>query len=193
MKSLIEKVIGESIRVKQELIKDSNIINQIDQASSHLINTFNNHNKFFAAGNGGSASDAQHIVAELVGRFNYDRPPLNAEALSTNTSNITCIGNDYGYDHIFERQIWANAKKGDYFLAISTSGNSKNILLAAERAKNMGIYVLGLTGETGGLLKEYCDINICIPSSNTARIQECHILLGHLLCELVELKLYPKE
>ena len=193
MEVKIKSIIKESIRLRQELLEDPLIANQLAEGAKKLITTFENNGKFYAAGNGGSAADAQHIVAELVGRFNYDRPPLKAEALSTNTSNLTCIGNDYGYEYIFERQLWANAGSGDYFLAISTSGNSKNILLAAERARAIGVFVLGLTGRAGGLLSEYCDINIRIPSVNIARVQECHIMIGHIICELVESHLFPKD
>ena len=193
MEIKIKNIITESIRLRQELLDDPIITDQLVRAAEKLTATFENNGQFFAAGNGGSAADAQHIVAELVGRFNYDRPPLKAEALSTNTSSVTSIGNDYGFEYIFERQIWANARSGDYFLAISTSGNSKNILLAAERAREIGVFVLGLTGKTGGLLSEYCDIDIRIPSDNTARIQECHITIGHIICELVESHLFPKR
>ena len=193
MKEKIINSIEESISIKKTLLEDDSIVELLLNACEKLIETYNNKGKFFAAGNGGSASDAQHIVAELVGRFYYDRPPLQAESLTTNTSNLTCIGNDYGYEFIFERQIWANAKQGDYLLALSTSGNSENILLAARRARDIGMYIVGFTGKNGGQLFKYCNINICVPSTNTARIQECHILLGHILCEMVESSLYPKD
>ena len=142
------------------------------------------------AGNGGSAADAQHIAAEFVSRFNFDRPGLPALALTTDTSILTAVGNDYGYDKLFRRQIEANGVGGDIFLGISTSGNSPNILQALEAARLKGIMTFGLTGKTGGKMRELCDYCLCVPSEDTPRIQEAHILIGHTLCAMVEQALF---
>jgi D-sedoheptulose 7-phosphate isomerase len=141
------------------------------------------------AGNGGSAADAQHIAAELTGRFLRERRPLRAIALHANTSALTAIGNDYGYEHVFARELSAHARPGDVFLAISTSGGSKNILRAIEAARQSKVKVIGLTGESGGQMRSACDLCLCIPSKSTARIQEMHITIGHTICELLEERL----
>jgi D-sedoheptulose 7-phosphate isomerase len=143
----------------------------------------------FTAGNGGSAADAQHIAAELTGRFLRDRKPLRALALHGNTSALTAIGNDYGYEQVFARELLAHARPGDVLLAISTSGNSSNILRAIEAARQCKAVVIGLTGESGGKMRSACDLCLCIPSKSTARIQEMHITIGHMICELLEEKL----
>ena len=145
--------------------------------------------QLFVAGNGGSAADAQHIAAELTGRFMMERQPLRAMALHGNTSALTAIGNDYGYDRVFARELTAHARPGDILLAISTSGNSENILRAIEAARQMRVRVVGLTGESGGKMRTVCDLCLCVPSKNTARIQEMHITIGHAICELVEARL----
>ena len=137
-------------------------------------------------GNGGSAADAQHIAAEFVGRFAFDRPPLAALALSVNTSCVTAIGNDYGFDQVFSRQLEALARPGDVAIGISTSGNSPNVLHAISTAKRLGLHTIAWTGCTGGILKKAVDHCICVPSTETPRIQECHILIGHIVAELVE-------
>ena len=137
-------------------------------------------------GNGGSAADAQHIAAELTGRFFRDRKPLPALALHGNTSSLTAIGNDYGYDEVFAREVGAHGRTGDVLLAISTSGNSRNIVRAIEAARDKGMAVIGLTGESGGKMRDLCDVCLCVPSISTPRIQECHILIGHTICELLE-------
>jgi len=137
-------------------------------------------------GNGGSAADAQHIAAELTGRFFRDRKPLRALALHANTSSLTAIGNDYGYDEVFAREVGAHGREGDVLLAISTSGNSRNILRAIEAAREKRMVVIGLTGESGGKMRDLCDVCLCVPSTSTPRIQECHILVGHSICELLE-------
>src|SRR5713101_2511820 len=141
------------------------------------------------AGNGGSAADAQHIAAELTGRFQRERKPLPAIALHANSSALTAIGNDYGYEHVFARELSAHARAGDVFLAISTSGNSRNILRAIEAARNSKAVVIGLTGESGGQMRAACDLCLCVPSKSTARIQEMHITIGHAICELLEERL----
>jgi D-sedoheptulose 7-phosphate isomerase len=138
------------------------------------------------AGNGGSAADAQHIAAELTGRFLRERQPLRALALHVNTSALTAVGNDYGYEHVFARELAAHARRGDVLLAISTSGNSANILRAIEAARQCQVIVIGLTGESGGQMRAACDLCLCVPSKSTPRIQEMHITIGHTICELVE-------
>ena len=143
-------------------------------------------NKFMFCGNGGSAADSQHLAAEMVGRFILERTPFPAMALSTNSSAVTAIGNDYGYDFVFHRQVEAFGQKDDVLIALSTSGNSKNVCLAAERAKEMGLRVIGLTGSKGGALADLCDVAIKVPSDETCHIQEMHIAIGHYLCMKVE-------
>ena len=145
--------------------------------------------QLFVAGNGGSAADAQHIAAELTGRFKRERQPLRAMALHGNTSALTAIGNDYGYEHVFARELSAHARPGDILLAISTSGNSPNILRVMEAARKHKVGVIGLTGESGGKMRAACDLCLCVPSGSTARIQEMHITIAHAICELVEERL----
>jgi D-sedoheptulose 7-phosphate isomerase len=142
--------------------------------------------KLLIAGNGGSAADAQHIAAELTGRFLRERKPLPAIALHANSSALTAIGNDYGYEHVFARELAAHARPGDVLLAISTSGGSKNILRAIEEAREKKVAVIGMTGESGGAMRTACDVCLCVPSKSTARIQEMHIMIGHTICELLE-------
>lgn len=141
------------------------------------------------AGNGGSAADAQHIAAELTGRFLLERHPFRALALHVNTSSLTAIGNDYGYEHVFARELSAHARPGDVLMAISTSGNSRNILRAIEAARKINVNVIGLTGGSGGQMQDACDLCLCVPSKSTARIQEMHITMGHAICELLEARL----
>ena len=145
--------------------------------------------QLLVAGNGGSAADAQHIAAELTGRFLLERQPLRAIALHGNTSALTAIGNDYGYEHVFARELSAHARPGDVLLAISTSGNSRNILIAIEAARRSNVHVIRLTGESGGQMQSTCDLCLCVPSTSTARIQEMHITIGHAICELLEARL----
>jgi D-sedoheptulose 7-phosphate isomerase len=145
--------------------------------------------QLLVGGNGGSAADAQHITAELTGRFLRDRQPLRAIALHANTSSLTAIGNDYGFERVFARELSAHARPGDVLLAISTSGNSRNILLAIEAAREAAVSVIGMTGESGGMMKAACDLCLCVPSRSTARIQEMHITIGHAICELLEQRL----
>ena len=155
-----------------------------------LIDCYEAGNKILVAGNGGSAADAQHIVAEFVSRFNFDRTGLPALALTTDSSILTAVGNDYGYEQLFRRQLEANGVAGDIFLGISTSGNSPNILAALEAAKQKGIMSFGFTGESGGKMRALCDHCLRVPSGDTPRIQEAHILIGHTLCAMVELALF---
>ncbi|MBL7689047.1 MAG: D-sedoheptulose 7-phosphate isomerase [Bdellovibrionaceae bacterium] len=184
--------VRESIKVKQDILADSALVNATSLAADWISEMYGQRGTFYAFGNGGSAADAQHLVAELVGRFYYDRAPLSAQALTCNTSSITCIGNDYSYEDIFSRQLEACGRSGDVVLALSTSGNSPNVLRALLSAKKMGLKTIGLTGATGGQMNEVCDLMLKVPSTCTPRIQEAHILLGHIVCELVEARLFPR-
>lgn len=188
----IRKTIQDSIDLKSRVLNDAQLQTAINETANRLIEAFKRGNRLLIAGNGGSAADAQHIAAELTCRFNFDRPALSALALATNFSMITATGNDYGYDHIFAREIEANGRAGDVFIGISTSGNSANILRAFEVARKTGIECVGLSGQ-GGKIREYVDLCLNVPSTCTARIQECHILIGHILCEIVENHLFPQN
>jgi D-sedoheptulose 7-phosphate isomerase len=179
-----------SVAVKQRILGDDKLLRQVTEMGHLLIDRYEAGSKLLVAGNGGSAADAQHIAAEFVSRFNFDRPGLPALALTTDTSILTAIGNDYGYDQLFRRQIEANGVAGDVFLGISTSGNSRNIIEALEAARDKGIITIGLTGESGGSMRDLCDYCLCAPSDNTPRIQEAHILIGHTFCAMVELALF---
>ena len=186
MQNYIAKQVEESYQVKKAILDDPKALEAIQSFSQKVVDTYKAGNKMLIAGNGGSAADAQHIAAEIVARFYFDRPGLPALALTTDTSILTAVGNDYGYEHLFARQVQANGNKGDMFIGISTSGNSSNILKALEECKAKGIYTVGLTGQSGGQMKELCDFCITVPSNDTPRIQEAHILIGHILCGLVE-------
>lgn len=178
--------IMNSIQVKQNIINDKKLMELIEQVSLQAIEVYKKGNKIILGGNGGSAADAQHIAGELVSRFYFDRPGLPALALTTDTSVLTAIGNDYGYERLFSRQIQANGNQGDMFIGISTSGNSPNILKALEECKAQNIITVGLTGGQGGLMEEICDYCIKVPSNETPRVQESHILIGHIICSIVE-------
>jgi len=186
----IEKQIKESIEIKQSIHNDMKMVKLIKKISKKIIKAYRNGNKTIIAGNGGSAADAQHISAEFVGRFAFDRDALSSIALTTDSSILTAVGNDYGYNKIFSRQIQANGQKGDIFIAISTSGNSKNIIKAIKQAKSQNIITIGLTNTNGGKMKDLCDYSISVPSTNTARVQESHIMIAHIICALVENKLF---
>ena len=186
MNPRIPQSIEQSIAVKQAILDNPEFQNRIQRAAEMITESLRGGGKIHFCGNGGSAADAQHLAAELSGRFYFDRPPLNAEALHCNTSYLTAVGNDYGYDLIFSRLLRGTAKAGDVIVGISTSGNSKNILNAFEVAKEMGVKIIAMTGETGGAMKDYADILLNVPSKDTPRIQESHIMLGHIICELVE-------
>ena len=161
----------------------------VSQAVDLIYSALSANGQLFVAGNGGSAADAQHIAAELTGRFMLERRPFRAMALHGNTSALTAIGNDYGYEHVFERELSAHARPGDVLMAMSTSGNSRNILCAIEAARQHKVHVIGLTGESGGQMAAKCDLCLCVPSKSTPRIQEMHITIGHAICELVEARL----
>lgn len=192
MLAYIKNHFKESIDIKEQILKDENLLNLIKKAALEIIKAYKNGNKTLLAGNGGSAADAQHIAGELVSRFYFDRPGLASIALTTDTSILTAIGNDYGYEKVFSRQLEAQGLKGDIFIGISTSGNSANILKALEICKEKGIISIGLTGQSGGKMNELCDYCIKVPSSCTPRIQESHILIGHILCAIVEEELFGK-
>ena len=178
--------IDSSIAVKQAILANRELLEHIQLAADRMVASLRNGGRIHFCGNGGSAADAQHLAAELSGRFYFDRPPLNAEALHCNTSYLTAVGNDYGFDMVFSRLLQGTAKSGDVIVGISTSGNSQNILKAFETAKKMGLCVIAMTGATGGKMKEYADVLLNIPSTDTPRIQESHIMVGHILCEIVE-------
>lgn len=179
-------LVKASIATKQQLLGDRELIVTVARVSEVLVKTFTQGNKVMLFGNGGSAADSQHIAAEFVGRFAFNRPALPALALSVNTSCLTAIGNDYGFDQAFARQIEALGRPGDMAIGISTSGNSPNVLLGLETAKKMGITAVALAGCTGGKMKTIADYCLCAPSNETPRIQECHILIGHIISELAE-------
>jgi D-sedoheptulose 7-phosphate isomerase len=186
----INKSIEASISALQTLLLDEQAMSAIRRVCEILVAAFKTGNKALLFGNGGSAADAQHIAAELVGRFAFDRPALPAIALTVDTSALTAIGNDYGFDCIFARQIEALARPGDVAIGISTSGSSPNVLSGVAAAKKIGLITVGLTGESGGKLRALVDHCICIPSEATPRIQECHHLIGHILSEIVEQELF---
>jgi D-sedoheptulose 7-phosphate isomerase len=192
MNPRISKSIEESVAAKQAILNDQAFLSRIETAAEIITTSLRNGGKIHFCGNGGSAADAQHLAAELSGRFYFDRPPLNAEALHCNTSYLTAVGNDYGYDFIFSRLLRGTAKAGDVIVGISTSGNSKNILKAFEVAKEMGVKIVAMTGETGGKMKDFADILLNVPSTDTPRIQESHIMIGHIICELVETEMFGK-
>jgi D-sedoheptulose 7-phosphate isomerase len=187
---MILEQVNELTQVNQKMLSDKLLISKLVDVSSICINTFKKDGKILIAGNGGSAADAQHFAGELVSRFHFDRPALSAIALTTDSSVITAIGNDYGYEDVFARQIQAHGRSGDVFIAISTSGNSANILKAIQTAKAIGLVVIGLTGRSGGKMKDMCDVCLCAPSDSTPRIQECHLFFEHTLCACIEESLF---
>lgn len=189
----IKEGIQDSIDLKQLLVSDTQVIELVQQLVDLCISCFRVDGKLLFCGNGGSAADAQHLAAEFSGRFYYDRPPLYAEALHVNTSYLTAVGNDYGYEATYARMVRAMGRKGDLLFALSTSGNSANILAAVAAAREQGMTIIGFTGQTGGALAEHCDYLLNIPSKDTPRIQECHMLIGHLICELVEAAMFPRD
>jgi D-sedoheptulose 7-phosphate isomerase len=189
----VSHLIGASIATKQELLRSVDAISTVAKVSELLVSALQRSNKVLLFGNGGSAADAQQIAAELVGRFAFNRAALPAIALSSNSSCVTAIGNDYGFDQVFSRQLEALARSGDVAIGISTSGNSPNVVLALAVAKKMGLHTVALTGRTGGELLNKVDHCICVPSRETPRIQECHILIGHILSELVEREIFHEE
>ena len=183
---IILREINDSISVKQKILEDAELLHSVEKVANECIEAYSRGNRVLLAGNGGSAADAQHIAAEFVSRYAFDRPGLAAIAFTTDTSILTAIGNDYGYEQIFRRQLQANGRQGDIFIGISTSGNSPNVLAALQCAKELGITAVGLTGQGETKMHEHCDYCIRVPSESTPRIQESHILLGHIICGIVE-------
>lgn len=186
----VTEIVRESIAVKEALLANAELVRAIEAAAEAMVTAFKADKKVLVCGNGGSAADAQHIAAELSGRFYFDRPPLYAEALHVNTSYVTAVANDYSYDEIFARSVRGSGRAGDVLIGLTTSGNSANVLKAFEVGKGLGMHTIAITGETGGKLKGACDVLINVPSRDTARIQESHILVGHIICELVEARLF---
>ena len=190
MQNKIKEIISSSISVKQQVLQDAAILNTIEKITDVIVAIFKNNGTVLLCGNGGSAADAQHLAAEFSGRFYKDREPLNAEALHVNTSYLTAVANDYSFNEVYSRLVKAKGKQGDVLIALSTSGNSENIVEAAKTAKAKEMTVVAFTGKDGGKLKEYADYLINVPSTDTPRIQECHILIGHIICQLVEEKFF---
>lgn len=189
---MIQEAIKSSIEVKQHILTDNVLVQTIEQIANTMVQALQNGHRVLFCGNGGSAADAQHLAAELSGRFYFDRPPLNSEALHCNTSYLTAVANDYGYDLIYSRMINGACTKGDILVGLSTSGNSKNILNAFETARQLGVITVAFTGSTGGKMKQFADFLLNVPSDDTPRIQESHIMLGHIICEMVEAKIFKK-
>ncbi len=190
MQQTIQAIIQQSIEVKQRVLTDPRIIQEIEEVVDAWVTSLSSGGKVLFCGNGGSAADAQHLAAELSGRFYFDRDPLPAEALHVNTSYLTAVANDYSYTEIYARLVKGMGQPGDVLVAISTSGNSPNILRAIEEAKKKKLIVVGMTGESGGKMAGLCDFLLNVPSTDTPRVQEVHIMLGHILCELTEARLF---
>ena len=188
----IKEVINQSIDLKNKILESPHIIDGIQDVKNDCVRSLQNGGKVLFCGNGGSAADAQHLAAELSGRFYYDREPLYAEALHVNTSYLTAVANDYSYEEVYARLTKAMGKKGDILIGLSTSGNSENIIRAMKTAKQIGMKTVGLTGNDGGKMKDFSDHLLNIPSTDTPRIQEAHIMVGHILCELIESEIFPK-
>ncbi|MBS1779835.1 MAG: D-sedoheptulose 7-phosphate isomerase [Bacteroidetes bacterium] len=190
MQQKIRAILQESINVKSKLLEDAVLMQTIEQVVEAIIDAFNAGNKVLFCGNGGSAADAQHLAAEFSGRFYTDRNPLPSEALHCNTSYLTAVANDYGYEFVYSRIVKGTGKPGDVIVGLSTSGNSANITLALQTAREIGMKTVGFTGEGGGKMKDWCDFLIAVPSKDTPRIQESHITIGHIICQLVEERLF---
>lgn len=188
----IKDIINSSISVKKAIIQNADLLQTIEQVIELIIIAFQNGNKVLFCGNGGSAADAQHLAAEFSGRFYTDRNPLPSEALHCNTSFLTAVGNDYGYEFVYSRMMKGIGKEGDILVGLSTSGNSTNIINAFEVCREIGVTCVGMTGETGGKMSPLSDYLINVPSTDTPRIQESHITIGHIICQLVEERLFSK-
>ncbi len=189
---MIKSRIRHSIEVKEQLLNDAQFLIKVQDVAALLVKTYRQGGKALFCGNGGSAADAQHLAAELSGRFYYDRPPLDAEALHVNSSYLTAVANDYHFDEVYARLIHCRGKKGDVLIAISTSGNSPNLIKAIDVANEKGMVTVGLTGKSGGKMLPLCGHILCVPSTDTPRIQEAQIMIGHIICEIVESTLFPK-
>ncbi|MBI9066139.1 MAG: D-sedoheptulose 7-phosphate isomerase [Salinivirgaceae bacterium] len=189
----IQKIIEQSIQTKQQIINNTQLIETIDKITTEIINCYKNGGKVLFCGNGGSAADAQHLAAELSGRFYFDRPPLEAEALHVNSSYVTAVANDYSYNEVFSRYVSGVGKPGDVLIGFSTSGNSQNIINALLAANEKNLITVGFTGDTGGKIKDVVNYLINVPSNDTPRIQEAHIMIGHIICEMVESGLFTRK
>ena len=190
MQNDIKNIIEASIQVKKNILENPELLNRVETLTNVIVSAFKNGNKVLFCGNGGSAADAQHLAAEFSGRFYTDRNPLPSEALHCNTSYLTAVANDYGYDVVYSRIIRGTGKKGDVLIGLSTSGNSVNITNALQAAREIGMITVGFTGETGGKMAPLCDYLVNVPSNDTPRIQESHITIGHIICQLVEEQLF---
>ncbi len=190
MKNYIKEQIKQSFLTKQAIYENEALLDVITDVARACVNVYKKSKKTILAGNGGSAADAQHIAAELVGRYGFDRPSIPSLSLTTDTSNLTAIGNDYGYDQVFSRQLEGMGVEGDLFIGISTSGNSQNVINAFEVAKKKGITTVALVGRDGGKMAQMADYAIVVPSEATPRIQESHILIGHIICDIIEKELF---
>jgi D-sedoheptulose 7-phosphate isomerase len=186
----IKQNVQAAVELKQAILRDEHLLQSILKVAAVCVQALKAGNKLLFAGNGGSAGDSQHLAAEIVGRYKVDRPGLPAIALTTDTSALTAIGNDYGYEAVFERQLQALGRPGDVFFGITTSGNSKNVLRALDRAKELKIISVGLAG-SGGAIQKLCDYCLSVPSTDTARIQECHIMIGQIICGYIEETMFP--
>lgn len=193
MTEAIKSKLQASIQLKTSLLDNREVLDAVEKITQEIINCYKHDGKVLWCGNGGSAADAQHLAAELSGRYYYDRPPLFSEALHVNTSYITAVANDYSYADIYSRLTRAMGRKGDVLIGLSTSGNSANVVNALKVANELGMVTVGFTGEGGGKMKEHCKHLVAIPSKDTPRIQECHMLFGHSICEVVETSLFPKK
>jgi D-sedoheptulose 7-phosphate isomerase len=192
MQQQIKNIIQASVAVKQKLLENPVLIAEIELVTTVISNAFSSGCKVLFCGNGGSAADAQHLAAEFSGRFYSDRDPLPSDALHCNTSFLTAVANDYGYDVVYSRIVKGTGRPGDVLVGLSTSGNSVNIINAIEQAKKCGMITVGFTGESGGKMKDICHHLINVPSNDTPRIQEAHIMVGHIICQLVEAELFKK-
>lgn len=192
MKKLILKSFQSSISTKQKIIDTPELLQKIEWLTQKIIACYKQNGKVLWCGNGGSAADAQHLAAELSGRYYFDRPPLYSEALHVNTSYLTAVANDYSYDEVFARLVKAMIQPQDILIGLSTSGNSKNVIYALSEARQKGAFTVGFTGESGGKMKDVVHLLINVPSKDTPRIQEAHIMIGHTICELVEQSLFQK-
>jgi len=190
MKKYIMNQIAESAATKQKILENDSLVNLLVDVAQVCVNVYKNQKKILIAGNGGSAADAQHFAAELVGRYGFDRPSLPSIALTTDSSNLTAIGNDYGYEYVFSRQVEGLGVEGDLFIGISTSGNSQNVINAFESAKAKGITTVALVGRDGGKMAAMADYAIIVPSNATPRIQESHLLIEHMICDIIEKEMF---
>jgi D-sedoheptulose 7-phosphate isomerase len=190
MRQMLVETMEASIRVKEAFLRQEELISLVEKIAQRMVEVFQRGGRVYFCGNGGSAADAQHLAAELSGRFYKDRPPLPAEALHVNTSFLTAVANDYSYEEVYARLLQAVGQPGDMLWALSTSGNSPNVLRALDTARQIGLITVGLTGETGGQMRDRCDYLIRVPSRDTPRIQEVHMLIGHAVCAAVERALF---